>query len=333
MIVRKSTCCTHCTHSEELAMRVARISDTSASVPPDASGGTDSDAPTLAAFVSESWFTAEGARLKARRLQQAGLPNMANWRFVTLTVADRSVSPLAVYLRGKERMRRFLARLREAIGDFLWCWKLEFHDDEFPHWHLCIEYRKRVPEEMLSEIESWWGLGRVNVERIKSRQMYYVFKYVSKGVDELPIWVTKFKGRLRVFQTSRGFFTRRKQRVVEKKEPVSCMVRTTIGTRLGWDERRALLTTYVRGEKRVSCVRLRMTFAQLLLGRALNAIRTGVPMAYPDRVTISHHQELILKYENRRFGHLATIPCNSEYSDTASNGWSLPLRAGDLCAA
>ena len=319
-------------------MRAGRISDNSASFSPDASGGKSSDtcveeSPTLAAFVGESWFTSEGARLKARRLEQAGIPDMRNWRFVTLTVADRSVSPLAIYLRGKDRMRRFLARLREAIGEFLWCWKLETHEDAYPHWHLCIQYLNRIPEEMVQDMSSWWGLGRIDVKRINDREMYYVFKYVCKAADDLPAWMAGYKGRLRVFQTSRGFFTHRKRRVVEKKEPVSCMVKTTIGTRMQWEARRGLITTYIKGEKRVACVRLRMTFAQLLLGRALNAIRTGVPMAYSDRVTISQMQELELRYENRKYSSLAIIPRNAEFGHSASDWGPLSVRDGDLCSA
>src|SRR4051812_48304130 len=67
----------------------------------------------LHAYYSESWWTAEGARLKARRLQDAGLPDFTNWRFITVTVANRKISPLAAYNVGKERMRRFLARIRK----------------------------------------------------------------------------------------------------------------------------------------------------------------------------------------------------------------------------
>jgi hypothetical protein len=84
----------------------------------------------LHAYYSESWFTAAGARLKARRLQQAGIPKMKNWRFITLTIATREISPSEAYQRGKARMRRFLARVRKATGrSFRWCWKLEFHED------------------------------------------------------------------------------------------------------------------------------------------------------------------------------------------------------------
>ena len=319
-------------------MRDSRISHDRANPPTDASVGGSSDSecvesPTLQAFVAESWFTPEGARLKARKLERAGIPDMSNWRFITLSVADRSVSPLTVYLRGKDRMRRFLSRVREAIGEFRWCWKLEFHDDDYPHWHLCLEYLQRIPEEMFAEWERWWGLGRINIKRINDRELYYVFKYVCKAADDLPPWVQNYKGRLRVFQTSRGFFTKRKKRVVKKQEPVSCMVKTTIGTRMSWESRRALLTTYIKGEKRVACVRLRMTFATLLLGRALEALRTGVPMAYSDRVSISQLQELELRHENRKYRTLAAIPRNAEFGESTPDWGPVSVRNGDLCPA
>jgi hypothetical protein len=48
---------------------------------------------------------------------------------------------MAAYLLGYDRMRRFLARFREASGRrFLWFWKLEFHEDGYAHWHMLIEY-------------------------------------------------------------------------------------------------------------------------------------------------------------------------------------------------
>ena len=67
-------------------------------------------------FASENWWTAAGARKKERRLQNAGLPDFSNWRFVTLTIADRTISPYDAYTKGKDHIRRFLARLRGALG-------------------------------------------------------------------------------------------------------------------------------------------------------------------------------------------------------------------------
>jgi hypothetical protein len=264
----------------------------------------------LQAYYAESWFTAEGARLKARRLQQAGIPDLRNWRFVTLTVATRKISPYAAYLLGKQRLRRFLARFRKAVGHaFLWCWKLEFHDDGYPHWHLLLEYRKRIPEEMLSRFEDWWGLGRPNVERVKERDIAYIFKYVAKGPEDLPAWVMSHKGRIRVFQSSAGFFTKRKARATVKREPMTCLVPVSLATRNRWDERKALLFEEQRdGTKRVSVVKLPLPFNELLLARARYAIAYRVPLTAPGTVSISQLQTLELRYEHIRWRGLAAIP-------------------------
>jgi len=135
-------------------------------------------------YGSETWWTVGGARKKECRLKKAGLPDFKDWRFVTLTMADRTMSAQEAYVRGKDRIRRFLACFRTALGKvFLWCWKLEFHHDDegYPHWHLLIEYRRRIPQEMLTVLERWWGLGRINVRRVKAQDIAYLFKYVTKA--------------------------------------------------------------------------------------------------------------------------------------------------------
>ncbi len=267
----------------------------------------------LQAYYAESWFTPEGARLKARRLRQAGIPNLQNWRFITLTVASRSVGPFQAYERGKDRIRRFLARLRASVGrSFKWCWKLEFHDDGYAHWHLLIEYTKRIPEEMLPVLESWWGLGRINVKRVNRRDMAYVFKYVAKGLDDLPAWVPHHKGRIRVFQASQGFYTERVQRKHERRAPRMCLVRVDLFTRMGWDERKAfLVTTDDQGRTRLCVVKLRMKFSALMAARAYEAIRRRVPLVAPGAISINQYQADILRYEHRKFAGLAGIPRNA----------------------
>src|ERR1700690_784576 len=155
-------------------------------------------------YTSESWWTVGGARKKESRLRKAGLPNFASWRFVTLTIANRKISAQEAYVKGKDRIRRFLACFRAALGSsFLWCWKLEFHHDDegYPHWHLLIEYRKRIPEELLGMVERWWGLGRINILRVEAQDIGYLFKYVTKAAEDVPNWVGAHKGRIRVFQT------------------------------------------------------------------------------------------------------------------------------------
>lgn len=270
----------------------------------------------LHAYASESWWTAEGARIKARRLQRAGLPSFENWRFVTLTMATRSISPLAAYNRGKGRMRRFLARFRKAIGRrFKWCWKLEFHEDGYAHWHLLIEYEKRFPLEILTDLENWWGLGRVNVRRVNGRDIRYVFKYVAKGPEEVPEWVARYRGTLRVFQACQGFYTNRKTRVAKRAEPRSSILRVDLFTRQGWDHRKALLiTTNHRGERRVRVVKLRITFNALLSMRAYESIQKRVQLAPPGVVNISQLQAMVLEYEHRQNAGLACIPANTAFA-------------------
>lgn len=264
-------------------------------------------------YTPETWFTAEGARLKARRLQQMGLPDMTNWRFVTLTVATRAISEEEAYKRGKDRLRRFLARFRAAIGkDYLWCWKLEFHEDGYAHWHLLIEYTKRIPEEMLPELEKWWGLGRVNVKRVKQRDLYYVFKYVSKGLDDLPAWVENYRGRLRVFQSSKGFFGQARRRVVKKQEPRTCLLPLTLGQRMDWDARRALMVeTTPQGEMRVCIVKLRMRFSELYMARVHQSIAKRQQLVGFGIVPISTSQAQDIKYEQHRFSGIGRIPSNA----------------------
>lgn len=261
-------------------------------------------------YTPETWFTAEGARLKARRLERSGLPDMTNWRFITLTVATRRISAAEAYELGKERMRRFLARLRRAIGHpFKWCWKLEFHEDGYAHWHLLVEYTKRIPEEMLPALEKWWGLGRLNVERVRQREMYYVFKYVAKGIDDLPPWVEQHRGRLRVFQSSKGFFVQAQRRVAKKQDPRSCLVPLTLGEKLEWDSRRALLVeTRPSGEKWVSIVKLRMRFSELYLARVQQSILRQKQLVGFGVVPLSTSQALEIKYEHRKSSGLGRIP-------------------------
>jgi len=273
----------------------------------------ESNDPELHAYASESWFTAEGARTKLRRLERAGLPNFKNWRFITLTMENHTGHPFAAYEKGKGRLRRFLACFRKAIGrEFRWCWKLEFHDDGFAHWHLLVEYTKRIPSDFFPVVESWWGLGRVNVRRVEGRDIHYVFKYVAKSVEDVPEWVAYHKGRFRVFQASRGFYTKRQARKLERKDKQFSLVKVDLVTRLGWDARKArLVTVNHRGERRVRVVKLRVTFNALLVMRAHEAIRLRRQLAAPGVVNISQLQAIEIEYEHRKFAGLAGIPANA----------------------
>lgn len=163
----------------------------------------------------ESWFNEYGAARKRRRLERKGIPCMRDWRFTTLTIADRSLSPHDAYLKGKDRLRRFLAQVRELVGhQFRWFWKLEFHHDGYPHWHLAWEHTAKLTEGELTALGDCWGLGRVNTKRIRGDEMQYLFKYAAKSATSasgdlclgVPEWVLHAKKLIRVVQASRGFY-------------------------------------------------------------------------------------------------------------------------------
>jgi hypothetical protein len=189
---------------------------------------------------------------------------------------------------------------------------LEFHEDGYAHWHLLIEYTRRIPQDMLPEIEKWWGLGRINIKRVLQRDLYYVFKYVAKGPDDLPAWVHKHKGRLRVFQTSKGFFVHAQRRQTAKKEPRCCLLPLTLGQRVEWDAHKALLReTTPRGEVRVSIVKLRMKFSELYLARIHQAVAIRRQLVGIGTVPITTSQTLEIKNEQRYYAGLGRIPRNS----------------------
>ena len=77
----------------------------------------------LTEAIPTTWFTVAGAAGKERRMIRQGLPSFKNWRFFTLTLADREVSPLEAYQVGHEKMQRFLFALRRALGYTFKCAK------------------------------------------------------------------------------------------------------------------------------------------------------------------------------------------------------------------
>jgi len=167
--------------------------------------------------VRKSWFTREGARRKARDLQDR-CPNLHNDIVLTLT-ADR-VKELATswavpeggFGSPREAWRAVVDRIGDAIetlrrrykGDFEYCWKLEFHPDspDWPHLHCIIRSKRALPME---QWEKLWGLGIVWAQRIKTKGLGYIFKYCCK-YDVCPDWV-KNEHVVRVLQPSRGFFS------------------------------------------------------------------------------------------------------------------------------
>lgn len=181
-------------------------------------------------YIAPNWVTETGVRLKRKEIERKGLPVFKHCLFLTLTIPEDVTAAAKAYEIGKERLRRFLAQVRKLLGrSFPWAWKLEFQENGFPHWHLIIGYRKRIPRELLPFISKLWGLGMVNIQRLRQKDFAYLFKYVSKmasadGDEEsgvcLPAWVLDYKtvrkdGRpscgMRFWQTGGGFYTKRNE--------------------------------------------------------------------------------------------------------------------------
>lgn len=165
---------------------------------------------TLRPYNPPTFMTILGSLAKVRQLKRKGFPvNLRNWRFVTLTF-DRSQypDPAKAHDLGKRHLREMMYQLRKRYGIHRWCWKMELHepDDEtgliFPHFHLLLDYKRPIP---LPEILALWGKGRVEIKGVTDSEFEYLFKYVTKAVDFLPDWLTT-RTRVRLFQTSRGFF-------------------------------------------------------------------------------------------------------------------------------
>ncbi|WP_404422010.1 hypothetical protein [Nibricoccus sp. IMCC34717] len=107
--------------------------------------------------------------------------------------------------------------------------KLEFHEDDWPHFHFIFLTRRFLPGELLTDL---WGLGFTEVARITESEFRYLLKYVTKD-GRPPEWVLRMP-RIRIFQTSPGFLvpvSHRAKRVKPLSETRTRKV-DTIGQRI-----------------------------------------------------------------------------------------------------
>jgi len=98
--------------------------------------------------------------------------------FITLTIADASVSPQ----QAKRRLWLIIRWLRSKVGFEAVVWKQEFQQRGAVHFHLlAFSWRRRPPWVERDELANRWGLGFVWVEFFdKGRVLSYVAKYVRK---------------------------------------------------------------------------------------------------------------------------------------------------------
>jgi hypothetical protein len=161
----------------------------------------------LSAHIPACWWHPQGIRKMVKRLEARGFPWLRGWLFFTLTIDQkRFASETEAFEAGKDRLRRVIHGLRKRGYDIKrHAFKLELQGNGFPHWHLLVDSRAFIPEELVTEL---WGLGFADVKRIKPTKWKYLFKYVVKGGKDTPDWVLSYPKRIRVFQTSPGFFSK-----------------------------------------------------------------------------------------------------------------------------
>lgn len=161
----------------------------------------------LSPYGPHSWWHELGRGKMVRRLEARGFPSLFGWLFVTLTVDPELFDgPAQAFERGRDRIRRAVARLRERHDIRRYFVKFELTEAGWPHWHLGLDCREHVDNEHLEEV---WGYGFTKIKRVKKlRDFRYLFKYVTKDSagDGVPDWVLDYPRTIRVFQTSNGFF-------------------------------------------------------------------------------------------------------------------------------
>jgi hypothetical protein len=164
----------------------------------------------LRPFNPISWFHPRGIyRVLARLLPR--LPDVGGRLFLTFTINPLLFAdPSAAFEHARQHLRRVFYRLRRGatwegkchVIDAPYCVKVEFHGNDWAHFHAVFLTRRFLPAGLLNEL---WGLGRTDVRRITNERFHYLLKYVTKGGGPLPEWVRN-RSRLRVFQASHGFY-------------------------------------------------------------------------------------------------------------------------------
>jgi hypothetical protein len=159
-----------------------------------------------------------------------GLVHFGSLLMITLTV-DPKLYPNPEACLRDVRDRRCVAKLVKKLHELghlrsrRWAFVLEFQrNTEMPHWHLLVE-ADFIP---FDDLKSVWnafrpkgappvegnapGFGTCRISKSHfsgpSHAANYVTKYLTKmPANGWPEWVLDFKGQIRLFSTSRDFFT------------------------------------------------------------------------------------------------------------------------------
>lgn len=167
-----------------------------------------------------NWFTQQGVWKMAKQLDER-MPDLKNGRFMTLTINQEFYdSPQEAYEKGKRHLCEFFYRLDKFLGRpkgkrTKYCWKLEFQENGWPHWHVLFLYRRKIDCLAIGKL---WGKGRTEIKRIRNHKFSYLWKYMMKG-EECPGWLKEYK-QVRVFQSSKGFLLEKPKKDTPTDEAV-----------------------------------------------------------------------------------------------------------------
>lgn len=165
---------------------------------------SDNDVVEIRNVQPANWITEQGVWKKQKALEPR-MPYIRQARFITLTLdPKRYKNSEDAYEVGKRHLRQFFYDLDRLLGveeRTPYCWKLEFHENGYPHWHIIFLHYKKLPYELVNQA---WGKGRTDVQMIKHTDFRYLFKYAAKTVSHIPPWALERK-QIRFFQTSKGF--------------------------------------------------------------------------------------------------------------------------------
>jgi len=238
---------------------------------------------TITSSQPANFITALGVFKKRKEIEKKGLPDFKDGRFITLTLDHNKLGDAeSGYEIGKRHLRQFMYELRRKLGvtqeQCPHAWKLEFHQDGWAHWHLIFLYRKKLPFEI---VDACWRLGRTETQRVHSRELDYLFTYLTKDGASLPLYILDRK-QVRFWQASKSFYTLpRIQRKVEPspRQASECSIslnsletkkgirkESTLGERL----KRWMRTISIRIGDRVAIVEI-SSFPKLISRAALQA--------------------------------------------------------------
>ena len=228
----------------------------------------------LRPYIPASWFHPVGIHKVLSKLKPR-LPDVGGMLFLTLTFNPALFdNPSLAFETGRDRLRRMFFKLRRGVTwegkkyliDSPYCVKVEFHQNGWAHFHIVFLTRRYLPADLLTEL---WGYGRPNVRRIRNHTFHYLLKYVTKG-GGLPEWVLA-RSRLRVFQSSRGFYRTANEPKAQSKPTGRKRKVSLLGDRLKRWRKTALLQ---KGDT-FQQVPLVAPFAELLDKHILPIARAG----------------------------------------------------------